>query len=684
MANVVEIIVKGIDQTKAPFTTAITNMASLEKVAKGLVGVLAGLATAAAGSLTALTVSAIRTADEMGKAAQRAGLGVEAFSKLAHAAKLADVETTTLEGGLKAFNKTLVESVNDPASRSAKIFQALGVSLVDAQGKLRASDAVMKDLADRFQGFEDNAGKARLAAELFGQKMGPDLLPLLNQGAAGIEKAGREANVVTERMSALAEQYHDNVTRLKTAISGMGFAIANEVLPNLAAFTQALADNAVEQKNVENRTQVLSNVFKGFANFTIAAYYGVVALGRVVSVLVNNNLQPLVGIIEAIPKAWKNFRDGIVESLTAIANVFKTFGTLATAFRQTWEKDWIGAAISFDKFTKDFEASVKALGQKNKTESPFVPLRDGLKLSFSQMREFARLQFGALLGDAEQYKRLFDAIWTKPSSAAPGPISDDKPSPMMGGNDATDLLAGIDQVNEHRESRSADTLEKLREMEREMTEATLEGFARQQFQIQSGYQKRLEAIDKLRVSEEVANELSEKAAAERNKRSRDLAISNAQNAASLLGSLANSAAAFGKKGFAIYKGIATAEAVISTAAGVARALKDYAWPFNLVVGGIVAAAGAAQIARIHSQKVAHSGIDFVPREETYLLDRKERVVPGPTNEMLTNMVKDYDRGGGVMSRGMNVVVNLDGRAIAKWAGEASNDGTLVINARAVV
>lgn len=683
MPNIVEIVVRGIDQTKAPFTSAITNMASLEKVAKGLIGVLGGLAAGAATGLGALTKSAIDAADEAGKAAQRAGLGVEAWSRLAAAAKLADVETKTLEGAFKAFNKTIVEAVNDPTSRAARLFHALGVSLVDAQGKLRASDLVMKDLADRFKGFEENAGKGRLAAELFGQKMGPELLPLLNQGAAAIEKIGAEANVVTAAMAAQADQYKDNVDRLKTVLASFGFTIAQQVLPNLAQFSQALADNANQQQNVEARSQVLTNLLKGFANFTIAAYYGVVNLGRVVSILVSNNLQPLFAIIEALPKAWRNFRDGIIESLTKIAEVFRTFGTLATALRQTWERDWLGAAISFDKFTKDFEASVKALGQKNKTESPFAPLWSGLKLGVSSAVEFARLQFGAILRDAEQYKKLFDAIWANPSAPArPGPISDDKPSPMLG--DATDILGQIDQVNEHRETRSAETLERIRELEREMTEATLEGFARQRFQIDANFERRMETLDKLRLTEETHAELSEQIEKERSKRIIDLRIAQMQSAASLLGSLANTMASFGKKNFALYKGIATAEAIVSTAAGVARALREWQWPMSIVVGGIVAAAGAAQIAKIHSQKVAHSGLDFVPREEPYLLSRGERVIQPEANRDLTEMLEERKRGGGGFGQMLKVIVNLDGRAIANWAGQASRDGTLVIDARSVV
>jgi hypothetical protein len=54
--------------------------------------------------------------------------------------------------------------------------------------------------------------------------------------------------------------------------------------------------------------------------------------------------------------------------------------------------------------------------------------------------------------------------------------------------------------------------------------------------------------------------------------------------------------------------IAILQANIQTALSVTKAFADYAWPFSLVVGGIMAAAGAAQIATIKSQAFAKGGI----------------------------------------------------------------------------
>lgn len=63
----------------------------------------------------------------------------------------------------------------------------------------------------------------------------------------------------------------------------------------------------------------------------------------------------------------------------------------------------------------------------------------------------------------------------------------------------------------------------------------------------------------------------------------------------------------GDKAFKAYQAFAMAEAIISTAAGIARALKDYSWPLNIIVGAMVAAAGAVQISKIASARPGGGG-----------------------------------------------------------------------------
>lgn len=68
----------------------------------------------------------------------------------------------------------------------------LGIQYRDAQGNIISSGELLKRLADQFAKMPDGAEKAALAVKLFGEELGPRLVPLLNQGADGIRKLGQD------------------------------------------------------------------------------------------------------------------------------------------------------------------------------------------------------------------------------------------------------------------------------------------------------------------------------------------------------------------------------------------------------------------------------------------------------------------------------------------------------------
>jgi hypothetical protein len=100
-----------------------------------------------------------------------------------------------------------------------------------------------------------------------------------------------------------------------------------------------------------------------------------------------------------------------------------------------------------------------------------------------------------------------------------------------------------------------------------------------------------------------------------------LMAQGAQSALGMLESALNGAAAMGKGWAKAAAVVSLAMAIINTAVGITQAFANYPWPFSLVVAGIIAAAGAIQIATIASQKFhkggmirAHDGlaVDEVP------------------------------------------------------------------------
>ncbi|PNQ53666.1 hypothetical protein C1141_20055, partial [Vibrio agarivorans] len=72
--------------------------------------------------------------------------------------------------------------------------------------------------------------------------------------------------------------------------------------------------------------------------------------------------------------------------------------------------------------------------------------------------------------------------------------------------------------------------------------------------------------------------------------------------------------------------------------------------------------GYASVGLIASQTIAgmaHDGIDSVPREGTWLLDRGERVVDRRTNQDLKQFLSSQTTNNSVSGGNVNVVVNID-------------------------
>ena len=204
-----------------------------------------GLALAAGiTTVGAAVFSAVNHMDDLSKAAQRAQMPTEQFSALAHAANLADVSMQDLQGAMGKLAKAQGEALSS-TSTQAKMFDALGISVKNADGTLRNTADAFLDFADKFQKFKGSPEIMAAGMQLFGRSF-QNLIPLLKDGSAGLRDAMQEAKdlglVLSTTAGANAEQFNDNLSRMKTLAGGLGMSLASELLPRMVAFT----DNAVE------------------------------------------------------------------------------------------------------------------------------------------------------------------------------------------------------------------------------------------------------------------------------------------------------------------------------------------------------------------------------------------------------------------------------------------------------
>lgn len=248
MANEAKIIITGdssgavgaISRLKTEFNA----LQSISAKAMAFGGALAGSAIVA--SLVGTTKAVIDQADALSKMSQKTGLAVEDLSRLQYAADMSGVSAEALQKGLTALAIGMAEAATG-AGPMAEKYAKLGISVRNADGTMKSSRDVLGELADQFQKMPDGVEKTNLAVAFFGQKLGADMIPMLNAGRAGLKAMGDEAEalgvVMSGDLAKKAEEFNDNMERLGKLSSALGISIAGSLVPALndmlAAFLEA-------------------------------------------------------------------------------------------------------------------------------------------------------------------------------------------------------------------------------------------------------------------------------------------------------------------------------------------------------------------------------------------------------------------------------------------------------------
>ncbi len=136
--------------------------------------------------------------------------------------------------------------------------------------------------------------------------------------------------------------------------------------------------------------------------------------------------------------------------------------------------------------------------------------------------------------------------------------------------------------------------------------------------------------------------------------------------------------------FAMSKAFAIAESILNLNRAITQAMSNQtaitpAQKFANMAA--IASAGASLISNIQSVSLggmAHSGIDNVPKEGTWLLDKGERVVDSRTNQDLKTFLSNANRGGASGQRlAINVKIINNGQPVeAKVSSEETVDGNI--------
>lgn len=259
-----DLAAKFIDQFSGPFRSSVkkgeaavsgleskakTTSSNMGNAFKSAASFLAPLGIAAGATLAVkkvfdLTKETATYRDEITKMSRATGVSVDVLSGLGFAAERSGAHIDSVG---KAFGR-LARNINEAsrtegAARGA--FNQLGVQFDDGTGKLRGLYDVLLDTADAFTRIDDSTRKAAIAQELFGRS-GVELVPLLNEGKAGItslrEEAERLGITFDQSAGEQAEKAVDAMTNFNTAVQGLNQQFTSKFIPSLTSAATLLSN----------------------------------------------------------------------------------------------------------------------------------------------------------------------------------------------------------------------------------------------------------------------------------------------------------------------------------------------------------------------------------------------------------------------------------------------------------
>ena len=167
------------------------------------------------------------------------GDSAEAMSKLRFAAEESGVGADTLAGALGRMSKAAATTAGE------KKFEALGISVKDSNGQFKSASALFDEVAGKIAALPNGVEKTNAVLQIFG-KSGMSLLPLLNQGAAGIAKFGAEAQkmgLVLNGDSLKGVQANVMAQReFHASVEGLQVQLGQYLYPALTAVMKGMAD----------------------------------------------------------------------------------------------------------------------------------------------------------------------------------------------------------------------------------------------------------------------------------------------------------------------------------------------------------------------------------------------------------------------------------------------------------
>jgi hypothetical protein len=277
MSERVEIIIGAKDKFSGAFDKLIGKLPSVKQLAIGTGAAVAGMGTA----LFAMAKTTATSYDQVRKFSDQLGVSTEFLSKHGLAAEFSGIKQETFNKSIQMLQVRIGEAARD-IGQGKDAMEALGVQIRDSNNQLKTSEQILPELADAFLNMSNATERAEAASKIFGQR-GMAMLQMFKDGSAGLSEMTKEAEkfglVISDKAANNAAEFNDSLTRVTGSLTGVKNAIAEKLLPTFTglanAFANFIADN---RQGIVNFADTFLTAFGAMAEYTS---YGVASMVEV-------------------------------------------------------------------------------------------------------------------------------------------------------------------------------------------------------------------------------------------------------------------------------------------------------------------------------------------------------------------------------------------------------------------
>lgn len=221
--------------------SSMNAMGSLDTQSLALAGGFAAVAAAivkAEKAMISMTKESAAFADNIITLSMQTGQSTQQLQEFAYASELIDVSVDTLQGSLTKLTNNMQDTMNGTGNAKAS-FEALGVSVTNADGSMRSANDVFYETIDALGQVKNETERDAMSMDIFGRSA-QDLNPLIIQGSKTLKAYADEAHNVgyvldDEALSALGA-VDDAYQRLQKTQEGVKNQLSAEFAPYLEEF----------------------------------------------------------------------------------------------------------------------------------------------------------------------------------------------------------------------------------------------------------------------------------------------------------------------------------------------------------------------------------------------------------------------------------------------------------------